>query len=232
MNVIAKDGQGIGARILRKEDDRHMRGRGRFIADMKMAGLQEVAFVRSPLAHAMIRAVTKPSDAAGKVFLRADLASVKPIRSVMRMPGFNPSEQHPLAHEKVRFVGEPIAMCVGETRARAEDMAETVDVALEELPAVVDALGARNSKTGPFVHDGWGSHLFLETSLDTGISEAAKAAAVTVKREYFLSRQVMNPMEGKAVLAYWDDPKGQLVVYSSNSSAAHDPHGNRGASRN
>lgn len=215
MSVIAKEGQGIGARILRKEDDRHMRGRGRFIADMKMAGLQEVAFVRSPLAHAMVRAVTKPSQAADKVFVRADLACVKPIRSVMRMPGFNPSEQHPLAHEKVRFVGEPVAMCVGETRARAEDIAETVDVALEELPAVVDALATRNSKTGPFVHDGWGSHLFLETSLDTGISEAAKAAAVTVRREYFLSRQVMNPMEGKAVLAYWDDPKGQLVVYSS-----------------
>ena len=215
LNAEPTQGQGIGARIARKEDTRHMHGRARFVADMKMAGLQEVAFLRSPLAHARILSVAKPAAGAGNVFVRQDLAEVRPIRSTLRAPGFNASDQHPLAHRKVRFVGEPIAMCVAATRALAEDLVDTVAVELEALPAIVDAMAVRGSTTGPFVHDEWGSHLFLETAADTGIAAAAAAAAVTVTQTYSLSRQVMNPLEGKAVLAYWDDPKGQLVVYTS-----------------
>lgn len=215
VDAETKQDQGIGARVPRKEDARHMEGRGRFIADMRMSALQEVAFVRSPLAHARIASVGKPAAAAGKVFVREDLASVKAIRSTLRAPTFNASEQHPLAHRKVRFVGEPIAMCAAPTRAAAEDLAEMVEIDLEELPAVVDAMAVRDLKAGPFVHDEWGSHLFLETTVDTGIAAAAAVAAVVVTRTYELSRQVMNPLEGKAVLAYWDDPKGQLVVYTS-----------------
>jgi carbon-monoxide dehydrogenase large subunit len=215
MGVEVKSGQGIGARVLRKEDDRHTHGRGRFIADMKIAGLQEVAFVRSPLAHAHIRSVVKPAGREGHVYVRADLASVRAIRSILNAPTFNPSDQHPLAHGKVRFVGEPVAMCVAPTRALAEDLAEAVELDLEALPAVVDARLARDDHDGPFVHDEWKSHLFLTTATDSGIEEVAKNAPVKVTREYQMSRQVMNPLEGKAVLAYWDDLKSQLVVYTS-----------------
>ena len=215
MNAASGQSQGIGARALRKEDDRLMRGRGLYIADIKMTGLQEVAFVRSSLAHAKIRSVVKPADAGERTFVRADLAQVKPIRSALRAQGFRESVQHPLAHEKVRFVGEPIAMCVGATRALAEDLAETVEVVLDELPPVVDAEQVRHAKVGPFVHDEWNSHLFLETRADTGLTAVAAMAPVKVRREYRLARQAMNPLEGKAVLAYWDDQKAQLVVYTS-----------------
>ena len=59
-DAVADSGQGVGARLLRKEDDRFMRGRGQYVADIRLAGLQDVAFVRSPLAHARIRAIRVP----------------------------------------------------------------------------------------------------------------------------------------------------------------------------
>lgn len=211
----ATKSQGIGARVLRKEDFRHTRGLGRFIGDMKMAGLQEVAFVRSPLAHGRIVEIVKPTGAEDRVFTRSDLTSVKPIRSIIGLPGFNASDHHPLADTKVRFVGEPVAMCIGATRAHAEDVADGVDLDIDELPPVLDAAHLRTSRKGPFVHDSWDSHLFLETEFDTGLAAAVKDAPVVVTREYRLSRQVMNPLEGKSVLAYWDHLKDQLVVYTS-----------------
>jgi len=74
--------QGVGARLLRKEDDRFMRGRGQYVADIRLAGLQDVAFVRSPLAHARIRAIHVPERYLDVVFTAADLVGVKPIRAV------------------------------------------------------------------------------------------------------------------------------------------------------
>ncbi|MBZ5762227.1 xanthine dehydrogenase family protein molybdopterin-binding subunit [Rhizobium sp. VS19-DR104.2] len=207
--------QGIGARVLRKEDYRHTRGLGNFIADIKMAELTEVAFLRSPLAHATIRSASKPAGQEHRVFFRDDLADAKPIVSVMKLPGFNSSEQPPLASGKTRFVGEPVAMCLGRNRAEAEDLTELVAVDYDELPAVVDAELAASSQPGPFLHEGWNSHLFLTTAADTGIDEAIGSAAVVVKRKYNLSRQAVNSLEGKAVLAYWDHQKNQLVVYAS-----------------
>src|SRR3954465_9593800 len=136
-------GQGVGARLLRKEDDRLMRGRGQFVADLRFAGMQDVAFLRSPLAHARLHAVTVPDAHKGAVFSAADLANVKPIRAVSGLRGFKASDQPALATGKVRYVGELIAMCVAPTRAEAEDIASVVAVDLEELPAVYDMLGAR-----------------------------------------------------------------------------------------
>ena len=72
--------QGIGASVLRKEDDRLLRGRGQFVADLRLAGMRDVAFVRSPVAHANIRDIVIPSTANGAVFTAKDLVGVKPIR--------------------------------------------------------------------------------------------------------------------------------------------------------
>ena len=101
--------QGVGASLRRKEDARHLFGRGQFTADLKFPDALEVAFVRSPLAHAKIIAVEPPPNAGGRFFTAADFCNLKGIRSVPRIPGFKPSLYHPLAREKVRFVGEIIA---------------------------------------------------------------------------------------------------------------------------
>src|SRR5271163_3952003 len=124
--TAAESRQGVGARLLRKEDDRFMRGRGQYVADIRLAGLQDVAFVRSPLAHARIKAIHVPERYREVVFTATDLVGVKPIRAVSGLPGFKISEQPVLATGKVRHVGELVAICVAASRAEAEDIAETV----------------------------------------------------------------------------------------------------------
>ena len=76
--------KGVGARVLRKEDDRLMRGRGRFVGDIVMDGMEHVAFVRSPVAHARIGAVEVPDAHRGRVYLWSDLDGVKPIPASRR----------------------------------------------------------------------------------------------------------------------------------------------------
>ncbi len=88
---------GIGARLERKEDDRYMRGRGQFVADIRMAGLRDVAFVRSPVAHGRILGIDVPEAYRDAVFTAADMAGAKPIRAVSGLPGFKASEQPVLA---------------------------------------------------------------------------------------------------------------------------------------
>ena len=207
-------GEGIGARLLRKEDDRFMRGRGEYVGDIRLPGMQDVAFFRSPVAHGRIRAIHIPDAIRDRVFTAADLEGVRPIRAVSGLPGFKPSEQWPLASDKVRHVGELIAMCVAPTRAEAEDMAAALDVEIEPLPVVSDMLAARMASTA-LVHEGWGDNIFLETLVDDDIEAVAARAAVKVTRQFRTARQCMSPIEGRGVVAAWNARAGQLVVHSS-----------------
>ena len=210
---------GVGARVPRKEDDRYLRGRGQYVADIKLAGMKDVAFLRSPLAHARIRAVQVPEKWRGAVFTAEDLTGVRPIRAVSALPGFKPSEQPPLATGKVRHVGELVAICVARTRAEAEDIAAEVEVDFEELPAVVDMLEAR-APGAPLVHEDWGDNVFLETLVDGDVDSVKDRAAIKVSREIRTARQCMMPIEGRGVVAAWDSRREQLVVHS----AAQMPH--------
>ena len=210
---------GVGARVPRKEDDRFLRGRGQYVADIKLAGMKDVAFLRSPLAHARIRAVQVPEKWRGAVFTAEDLTGVRPIRAVSALPGFKPSEQPPLATGKVRHVGELVAICVARTRAEAEDIAAEVEVDFEELPAVVDMLEAR-APGAPLVHEDWGDNVFLETFVDGDVDSVKDRAAIKVSREIRTARQCMMPIEGRGVVAAWDSRREQLVVHS----AAQMPH--------
>ena len=211
--------QGVGASIARKEDDRLMRGRGRYVGDFGLAGQFEAAFVRSPVAHALITGIDIPDDIRSRVFTHADMAGVKPIRAVSALPGFKPSSQPALAFEKVRQVGETIAICVAPSRAEAEDMADRVAVDFEILPAVSDMLAARDADA-PLVHEAWGDNVFLETGVEDDIESVAARAAVKITREFRTARQCMAPIEGKGVLAEWDGRLRQLTVIS----AAQLPH--------
>src|SRR6266568_1243938 len=205
---------GVGARVARKEDDRHLRGRGQFVGDMTMPGMREVAFLRSPVAHARITHVEVPDALRGKVFVASDLVGVKPIRAVSGLPGFKPSEQPILASGKVRHVGELIAACIAPTRAEAEDLAEQVIVEYDELPVVSDMLRARDPGA-PLVHEQWGDNVYLETSVRDDIAAVAAMAPVKITRAFRTARQCMSPLEGKGVLAWWESRRDQLVVTSS-----------------
>ncbi|MFU0504190.1 xanthine dehydrogenase family protein molybdopterin-binding subunit [Pseudaminobacter sp. NGMCC 1.201702] len=204
--------QGVGASLLRKEDDRLLRGRGQFVADIRLAGMKDVAFVRSPLAHAKVGEIRVPDTCRDRVFIAADLEGVKPIVAVSGLAGFKASEQPILAFEKVRQVGELIAMCVGDTRAQAEDVAAAVEVDLDELPAVHDMIAARSPESA-LVHEHWGDNVFLETFVDIDI-ETAFDAPIKISREISTARQSMAPMEGRGTVAYWDKRMEQLVLYT------------------
>ena len=207
-------GKGVGSRLIRKEDDRYMRGRGQFVADIRLAGMKDVAFVRSPVAHAYIRGIAIPEVHRGAVFTADDMAEVKPISAVSGLPGFKISDQPALAKGKVRQVGELVAMCLADSRAAAEDIAASVTFEFEELPAVHDMLEGRKPGA-PLLHEHWGDNIFLETFVEAGDWSAVRSAPIKVTREVRTARQCMAPIEGKGVVAFWDSRLEQLTVYSA-----------------
>ena len=131
---------GIGASVLRKEDDQFLKGRGQYVGDYRLSGTREVAFVRSPIAHGRLKSIRIPKEFRDCVYTADHLYNVKPIVSAPPLKGFKYSVQPVLATGKVRYVGEMIAMCVASSRAEAEDIADAIAVELEELPAVTDMI--------------------------------------------------------------------------------------------
>ncbi|MGH2506849.1 MAG: xanthine dehydrogenase family protein molybdopterin-binding subunit [Ktedonobacteraceae bacterium] len=222
-NSITGSQQGIGARLRRKEDHRFLHGRGNYVSDMIMAGQSEVAFLRSPVAHGLLHGIRKPVGFETVVFTREDLVGVGPIVGRGAYPTYKTSEHHPLGCRKVRFVGEPVAMAFAPTRGEAEDILEGVELNIEELPPIIDALAAR-ADTTLRVHDEWSDNLHLTLDMEKTLgsdknfdSHAAKAKVI-VKREMTMARQCMVPLEGKGLVAYWDHQADQLVVCSSNQN--------------
>jgi aerobic carbon-monoxide dehydrogenase large subunit len=206
--------QGIGARLLRKEDDRYLRGRGQYVGDIRLPGMLEVAFLRSPVAHGRIKGIRIPPAISDRVFIAEDLAGVAPIRADTALPGFKSSVQPILATGKVRYVGELIALCVAPTRAEAEDLAAEIEVDFEPLPVVHDMLAGRQPGA-PLVHEQWGDNLFLTTITDVNFEAVKAKAAVSLTRELRTARQAMCPIEGRGVVAAWNTRLGQLVVHTS-----------------
>jgi len=207
-------GFGVGASLRRKEDARFLHGRGRFVGDITRPGMLEVAFLRSPVAHARLRGVTKPAGAEQRVFTIGDLDGIGTIRANSALPGFRASEQPALAKGKLRHVGEAIAACVAESRAAAEDLAAACVLDYEALPAVHDMLAALLPDQ-PLIHDHWSINAFLETRRDDDVSGLDAVAAAKVTRTLRTSRQSMAPIEGRGVLAEWDPRLEQLIVTTS-----------------
>jgi carbon-monoxide dehydrogenase large subunit len=205
-------GEGVGHSVHRLEDDRYLRGKGEFIADIRLPGMRELAFVRSPVAHARIGAVHKPPGAEAAVFAAADL-TVQPIVAVSGLPGFKLSAQPVLADGKVRHVGEAIAVCVADSRAAAEDLAASVELEFDELPPIVDMRAALCTETR--LHEHWDNNVFLETFVEIAPEHFARPAPIMVRRHLRTARQCMSPLEGRGVVATWDRRLEQLLVYTS-----------------
>ena len=158
----------FGARVLRNEDARLLTGRAQFVDDVRLDGMLHVAFRRSEYAHARLLGVD-PSAACARegvvaVYTAADLGDYwRPGPLLVPPPPiaglvFHPATQVPLAKDKVRHVGEPIAMVVATSRYVAEDAVEDIVVDAEPLEAVVDI--ERALEVGaPLIHDSLGSNL-------------------------------------------------------------------------
>ena len=214
MTELEKNGFGIGASVLRKEDNRFLRGKGMYVGDVHVPGTLDVAFLRSPYAHGWLRGIDIPDCKATLVYTAERLSRVKPVRVEPSIPGFKPADHHALAMDKVRFAGECIAACVGASRADAEDLADELVAEIEELPALNDPVAARDAPTA-LVHDGWGDNVFVQVDIEGGDIESVGDAPVVVTRDYRMNRQSVVPLEPRAVIAYWDERADELVVYLS-----------------
>ena len=116
----------MGARLRRKEDDRFLRGRGEYIGDIRLPRMRDVAFVRSPVAHARLTGLHIPDHLRSSVFTAKDLQDVLPIRAVSSLPGFQASEQPPLATDRMppRRISERYAASLSASPITADSSTE------------------------------------------------------------------------------------------------------------
>jgi carbon-monoxide dehydrogenase large subunit len=204
----------IGASLLRKEDARHLLGHGMFIADVRMPGVQDVAFVRSQMAHAQVRQITKPPGAEDQVFTLSDLGAVNILEAGPELAAHRHSPYPALADDRVRYVGQAVAACLQPTRAQAEDLADQVLVELDELPAVVDCVAAMRDDS-PRLFDWWPDNAYIASTVNEGEPASLASAPVRLRRQFRMNRQATVSLECRGVLAYWDHRNDELVVYLS-----------------
>jgi aerobic carbon-monoxide dehydrogenase large subunit len=219
----------FGAAVRRREDPRFLRGEGRFVDDVTLPGLLHAAFLRSPHAHATLMRVrtdaarTMPGVVA--VFTHADLARwMKPLPLFGAPPPglaaavkfeIRQAPQWALAKDRVRYVGEIVAMVVADDRGRAEDAVEAIEVEYAPLPAAADMLTAAEAGA-PLVHPEWGTNVAVAFRHAIGNAERALASADVVIEETFrIQRYVGMPLEGRGVVAAWDRRDGALTTWNS-----------------
>ena len=220
----------VGRSLLRREDWRLLTGRGQFIADLVLPRMLHAVVVRSQVAHARIRLVdvTRAQTMPGVAFALngADLLQLLPPvpegqismpskwATVIQHKFLNPQEPL-LAHDKVRHVGEAVAIIVAETRDQAEDAAEQVTCDFEELPAVTDPEAALGTDS-PIIHDRFGTNLIGAFSVGRGNVDSAFAAAPhRLQRRFFHHRYAAVPMECRGVVAFYDARTDSATIWSS-----------------
>ena len=215
---------GIGQGIKRFEDVRLLRGEGRFHEDVSLPGQAHAVIVRSIHAHArLVRIDVAPALRAPgvlAVFTGADLADelgTMKMTLERKRPDGSPmfAPAHPtLARERVRYVGDPVAMVVAETRAQVEDAAERLVVEYAPLPAVTDTAAAAAGRVA--VWDECPDNISnLHTAGDRAATEAAFArAARVVRRRYVITRVHAQYMEPRGALGVWDPGEGRWTLYA------------------
>jgi carbon-monoxide dehydrogenase large subunit len=218
----------IGAPMERREDLRFLRGRGEYVDDLEIEGLLHAVILRSSVAHGRI--VSIDASAALKipgvhaVITAKDMPEGPPVipMRLQPLPEFKPFEQPVIAHDKVRYVGEPIAILLATSPAIGEDALEAIAVEIEDLDPVVDRESAANGKS--LLFDGAGTNRAQVFAAVKGDADAAFRNAPYVRREHMhTGRHYGLTMEPRGVVAEWDPAKGLLTV----SGAAKVPFANR-----
>lgn len=215
----------VGASVKRIDDLRLVTGQGRYVDDIELPGMLEIAFVRSSEAHALIRSIDVSAARAlpgvVAVWTLADLGgdAQKPMVQAYPHPSIEQDiTQYPLAKDEVCFVGQTIVLVAARNRYIAEDAAQLVEVEYEPLPVVIDARAAARPDS-PLVHRGARSNLAGTLEWKFGDAARAFARAEHVFREsYFEHRGGSQSMEGRAVLAQFDAGTDQLTVWTSTQS--------------
>ena len=215
----------FGAPVKRNEDKKLLTGQALFIDDVELPGMLHAAFLRSQVAHAKVRridvsaALKRPGVVA--IYTADDFGAYWQAGPLLvpppPIPGivFNVRTQVPLAKEKVRYAGEPLAVVVAESRYIAEDALDDIVVDLETLPAVVD-LEAAVTAGAPRVHDDLPSNVASHVRQKKGDYRSAAAKAdLVLKRRFRYEHGISSPIETRGVVAQWNARAQQMTIWDT-----------------
>ena len=215
----------FGAPVKRNEDRKLLTGQALFIDDVELPNMLHAAFLRSNVAHARIRhidvsaALKRPGVVA--VYTAGDLGAYWQPGPLLvpppPIPGivFHVRTQVPLARDKVRYAGEPLAVIVAESRYIAEDALDDIVVDLETLPAVVD-LEAAVAGRAAIVHDDLGSNLASHVRQAKGdYRRAAANADLVLKRRFRYEHGISSPIETRGIVAQWNARGQQMTIWDT-----------------
>jgi aerobic carbon-monoxide dehydrogenase large subunit len=209
----------IGAREPRLEDDRLLTGKGAFVADMRFPDVVDMALVRSPVPHALIRGVSIEAARGHSGVLAAvtaaDLSDVECFPDFFTEDVARPVRAFPLARDKVKFVGQAVAAVVATNRYAAEDAAELVDLDLVDLPTV-NSYDAATALDAPRIYDDWADNFMVDARYhDTDVDQILASNRVFSGR-YTVQRHSPLPMETRGCVGVFEG--GKLTLYSGNQS--------------
>jgi CO/xanthine dehydrogenase Mo-binding subunit len=215
----------VGRPVLRNEDQRLLTGSALFVDDVQLEGMLHVAFLRSDHAHGILRnvdvsaALERPGVVA--VYTADDLGDYWAPGPLLVPPPpipdlvFNVVTQVPLAREKVRHVGEPIAMVVAESRYVAEDALWDIVVEIDPLDAVV-GLERALEPDAPVIHPQVGSNLAAHAVQQHGDYRSAREQAdLVISRRFDYDRGAAAAMENRCVAAHWDRRGEELTIWDT-----------------
>ena len=191
----------------RREDPRLVRGRGQFMADLEpVAGIREAAILRSPHAHGRLGVVsTQRALACPGVIGVLTGQDVVGLGRPLAVAAPVPHDYYPIAVDKVRYVGEPVAVVVAETRAQAEDALEEIEVDYEVLPAITDGPAALE-EGAPLLHEALGKNEAVNRLLRYGDPDSAfRQADLVVSGRYHYPKVSSTPIETYGVIASWEE---------------------------
>jgi len=216
-------GRFVGARVRRVEDRRLLSGRGRYVDDVVVPDMAHAAFVRSPWPHALIRGIDTTRAAAVPgvyaIFTGPDIAAItNPLMGMLVLPGLYDPWHWALAVDRVRLVGDPVAIVVATSRAVAEDAAEMVDVEYEELEPIA-TLAHAHDPSRPAIWPKANGNVVYAASESFGDVDAAFAGADRVIGETFRQHRHANqPMETRGTVAEVD-ADGNLTLHAAHQAA-------------
>jgi aerobic carbon-monoxide dehydrogenase large subunit len=207
-----------GTRVPRIEDNRLLTGRGTFVDDVTRPGMLHACFVRSPFARATINgidtgaALTLPGVRA--VFTAADLnPDVREAWHAVAGKDIADTPRPPLADGEVKFVGDPVALVIADSRYIAEDAVELVDVDYEPLPAVADFTTAVNSDV--VVHEAYPDNVAGGLGGAPPDEETFSSAAHVAEANVYQQIYAPAPMETRGMVVEWEASSGELTVWAS-----------------
>jgi carbon-monoxide dehydrogenase large subunit len=219
----------VGQRVKRREDPRLIQGRATYVDDIAIAGMQQLAFKRSDVAHARIRRIdTRAAESMEGVEAVFTGAQIAEFLNPMPIGTPFPSPTHrAVAVDVVRYVGEPVAVVVARDRYVARDAADAIAVDYEALPAVVDPELAMtgtptvihpdfpNNLALPLLPSGTGVSANGKTVDDSAIDKAFAQADIVISQRMVNHRIVPNTMEPRGVVAHYEPGKESLTIWSS-----------------